>query len=91
MNLPRLAKKLSTLQRQLGEVGEELQAIRGEVDPFARHVFQARHDWRQVVKNRRGKSHRDIDAVEMATWHRAKELGFQGDFIHWRKILEAAQ
>jgi hypothetical protein len=88
MNLPLLARLLADLQKSLTAVDEELKKVKSEVDPFARHVFQARRSYARVDATD-GKGGKRIQREVWDSYRQATALGFQGGEREWKLVLSA--
>jgi hypothetical protein len=88
MNLPLLARLLADLQKSLTAVDEELTKVKAEVDPFARHVFQARRSYARVDATD-GKGGKRIQREVWDSYRQATALGFQGGEREWLLVLRA--
>ena len=88
MNLPLLARLLGDLQKSLAAVDEELEKVKSAVDPFARHVFQARRSYARVSETD-GKGGKRIQREVWDSYRQATALGYQGGEREWRLVLSA--
>ena len=96
MNAAALTRQLEALQRLLAEteaaaraLGLSLAAARAATDPFARHIFQARHEYCRLSETSRSKSGKDIERYIHSSYLAATQLGFQGGPADWHAILRA--
>lgn len=98
MNLARLAKLFADLRADLcataariDEVDAELLAIKGQSDPFARHVFDARRKFRELSASDTTKHARRVEFHVEQSYKLAVTLGYCADLRSWRAVLDTRQ
>src|SRR5947209_2837063 len=88
MRLSQLENALDRLKGGLVEVEAILAEIRAHPDPLARHIFVARHDYRQAPDTKSGKRRETMARLSFNT---AVDLGFRGSLAEWQRLLEAGR
>jgi len=87
MQANRLHNALRNLSEAIREVESVLEAMRGEHDALAVHIFVSRRQYRQANDTKTGKR-RELNA--RLSFHTACELGFRGSLGEWERLMGAA-
>jgi hypothetical protein len=81
-----LLRALKMLTSAVSEVESVLATMRTEHDPLALHIFARRH-FRNVPDTKSGKRR---DMISMVSYRAACDLGFNGSFDEWARLMGAA-
>jgi hypothetical protein len=84
------ANQLHAVLEKLGDAIREtesvLEALRGEHDPLAVHIFVSRRHYRQANDTKSGKRREMTARLSFQT---ACELGFRGSLGEWERLMGA--
>jgi hypothetical protein len=84
MRAARLEDALERLSAAIRDVESELEAMKGEHDPLALHIFVSRRHYRNVNDLKSGKR-REMNA--RLSFNNACELGFRGSLDEWERLM----
>jgi septal ring factor EnvC (AmiA/AmiB activator) len=87
MRTAKLHDALRNLAEAIRDVESAVAEMKADRDPLASHIFSARRDYRAANDTKSGKR-REVAA--RLTYTRACELGFQGGFREWERLMGAA-
>jgi hypothetical protein len=86
MRSRQLHDALEKLTKAIREVEAVVEAMRGEHDPLASHIFISRRHYRNVNDTKGGKR-REMNA--RLSFNTACELGFRGSLDEWERLMGA--
>jgi hypothetical protein len=86
INANQLHDVLTDLSEAIRQVESVLEAMRGEHDPLAVHIFVSRRHNRQANDTTSAKR-RQVNA--RLSFHAACELGFRGSLGEWERLMGA--
>ena len=86
MRSRQLHDALEKLTKAIREVEAVVEAMRGEHDPLASHIFISRRQYRNA-KDTKGGKRREMNA--RLSFNTACDVGFRGSLDEWERLMGA--